>query len=360
MSVDWFYNDIIANVFNLYANVVSGLTVPLGPIVWYIIIAQSKSLGRFKWFLLNHSFWSFAFMIMVILFRPIILLPAGAFYCSSGIFRETSVTSSIVTFLGALSMVVMSLGGICMSLCYRYFGLFPGKIKTICHSIPMILFFFFLHGIFLFTIVYHGGKAIRVPQTTMVEQALNFSEYLGPFIHERTFFFISEEIHLVPDILVVILLSVLTVVFIGVIILMKRELRKVLKTDIQRMLIISCIAQVLVTLIFEFLPFFFLFLSLIVKIPYSGPIMEVMEILALTHTFAEYCVTLYFVLPYRRFIRKKLEFIGNITRVKFLSKLRNTMLNFNPETTQIQTFSSEIPTNYLLKLNSIKTINRCF
>ncbi|KAE9548543.1 hypothetical protein FO519_008246 [Halicephalobus sp. NKZ332] len=265
MDSNNFYDPVIADIFLIYSSIIGIVTVAIAPVHFYIVLTRSKTLGRFKWFILNHSFWCLLFTLSVVIIKPVILLDAASGFLG-GIFRNTSKQTTIVALFVILSLAIMSVGGICMTLAYRYFGLFPGKIRETCQSLPMICFLGALHLIFIFLLGFFGGKVVNIPQEVMVEQALNYSIYLEPFVHEKTFVFISEEIHM-----------------------------------------ISIIAQALVTLVFELLPFTFLFACIKFKIPNSGPTTEVLEIFAVTHTIVEYCITLYFVLPYRRFVKRKIR-----------------------------------------------------
>ncbi|KAE9548541.1 hypothetical protein FO519_008244, partial [Halicephalobus sp. NKZ332] len=124
-------------------------------------------------------------------------------------------------------------------------------------------------------------KAVNIPQETMVQYALNFSADLEPFVHENTFVFIPEEVYSVSAIFVMVLFIGLTIAFWIVIYILKKELSSLLNSDIQRTLVIAVISQFMVIQFFQLIPFFFFFASLEFRIPNSGAIAEVAEILVI-------------------------------------------------------------------------------
>ena len=311
-----FFNLTISHIFIIYTNYITLVTLLITPIYFYIVLTQSSNLKTYKWFILNHSFWCLCFLLSVAIVKPILLLYCGCGF-QTGMFRETSTATTIWTLIIVLGLAIMSVGGVCMSLSYRYFGLFPGKVKTICRSLPMQCFFIALHILIWIILILCATAIMKIPRETMIQQALEFNPELEPFTHEKSFMFVPESVYTIAAIAVLILLAFLTIVYLGAIYLLKKELMSKLRSELQKNLIISVIAQVSVTLIFEFSGYVFLFLSLMFKIPNSGPAMEVFEILMVSHTFIEYCVTLYFVLPYRRFILKKLYTVKNLFENNF-------------------------------------------
>ena len=304
-----FFNPTVSHIFTTYASYIAAITVLISPIYFYILLTQSSKLNTYKWLILNHSFWCFSFLLSFASVKPVVLLYCGCGF-QTGVFRETSVITTIWALIAVLGCSIMSIVGVSMSLSYRYFGLFPGKVKTICHSPPMYCFFIAVHILLWILLIVCVIQLTKVPQETMIQQALEFSPELQPFTNEKTFIFLSEEIYKVASIIVLIVLVGFTMLFIFMMYLLKKELMSKLRSELQKNLIISVIAQVSVTLIFEFNAYIFLFSSIIFRIPNSGLFTEILEMLVVSHTFMEYCVTLYFVLPYRKFILKKLNAIS--------------------------------------------------
>ena len=329
MTTETFYNPLIVDILSIYSSIIGGITIAIAPIHFYIILTQSKVLGRFKWFIINHSFWCFLFTLSLVITKPVLLLSAASGFLA-GVFRETSSQITAIVLFIVLSLAIMSIGGICMTLAYRYFGLFPGRIADACQSIWMIIFLLGVHIFFIVLLILFGIRATSVPQEVMIQQALNYNIGLEPFTKEKTFLFVHEEIHGIPDIFVMTMISIIILTFLVLVYLLYRELPSLMKVEVQRALVISIMVQALVTVMFELLPFTFLFACIKFKISNSGSTMEIFEMFAVTHTLMEYCITLYFVLPYRRFIRRQISGFGrmfkkspqeNTTRVSHNSKI---------------------------------------
>ncbi|KAE9548544.1 hypothetical protein FO519_008247 [Halicephalobus sp. NKZ332] len=306
MTENQYFSSKVATIAINYSNVIGVITASVTPIYFYILLTQSSTLKKYKWFLLNHSFWCFCFLLSCVIVKPVLLLHAPCGF-QVGIFRETSKDASVIALIVVFGLALMSVGGICMTLTYRYFGLFYGKIKTVCRSRSMYVLFVFLHLVFWIILLLCTLAIINIPQEVMIQQALQFDPELEPFTHEKTFMFIPEDIYNLAAIILLIAIICVLVVVTVFIYLIKKELMSKLRTEHQKNLIKSIIAQFIIAFVFQVCPFTFTFLSPPLKIPNSGPIMEIMEMLGVSYTLAEYCVTLYFVLPYRRYISKKLD-----------------------------------------------------
>lgn len=77
--LEYFYIESITT-FNYYFTTFAGaITITIAPFYLYILLTQSKSLGTYKWFLLNHSIWSICSEITLVLTKPCTLMPGGIF-----------------------------------------------------------------------------------------------------------------------------------------------------------------------------------------------------------------------------------------------------------------------------------------
>lgn len=322
------FNSTIYTIVLYYINIIGAITISIAPAYFYILLTQSGSLKRFKWFLLNHSFWCLSFLISFIIFKPVLLLPAPCGFQNS-IFRNTSMGASVVGLGIVFGLGIMSVGGVCTSIIYRYFGLFNGIIEMICHSIPMYIFTIFVHCVALIILFICTAAIAGTSQESMIEQAIEFDPELEPFTHEKTFMFVSETIYKTGAIMILAIIICFIILLLVLVYLLQNKLVSKLRNEHQRNLIMSVIVQLTVTVTLQFCPFCFLFLSMVLKIPNSGVIMEFMELLIASHTFVEYCITLYFVSPYRNYISEKLdklkEILKDLISIKDL-KLRKLQL----------------------------------
>ena len=77
--LEYFYIESIT-IFNYYFTTIAGaITIAIAPFYFYIVLTQSKNLGTYKWFLLNHSIWAICFEIGISLTKPCLLVPAGKY-----------------------------------------------------------------------------------------------------------------------------------------------------------------------------------------------------------------------------------------------------------------------------------------
>ena len=176
---------------------------------------------------------------------------------------------------------------------------------------------------------------INILQKGMIQQTIEFSLDLEQFTHERTFIFISEDIHDIPCIIIFFSLISFIMIFVATIYLTKRELGSLIRNEFQKTLIVSIIAQLIAVIILELVQFLFFVSAVKLKILHSGPLVEFMTLLEFSHSFLDYYVTLYFVLPCRNYVGRKLELVRRIfdrlflrNRV-FVVKSISTNVNFS-------------------------------
>ena len=319
-----FFSAITSIIYNTYFNVIGGITISVAPFYFYILLTQSETLKNFKWFIINHSFWCLCLLLSFVIFKPILLLNAPCGFLL-GIFRDTSMKSTIIALITMFGLAIMSIGGVCMTLIYRYFGLFPGKIKAVFYSLPMYIFLGTLYSMLWVLLGVIAKIIMNASQEDMIREAIELNPELEPFTHEKTFMSIPPYIFEIGSVVALTMLTLIGISFLVLIYLLKKELLSKLRTKQHKNLVRSVIAQVTVTLCFEFCPFYFLFSSVFIKIPYAGPAMQGMDMFLATHTLIEYCVTLYFVLPYRKYVSRKLNMVNKIWKAIF--RKTNTVIS---------------------------------
>ncbi|KAE9547650.1 hypothetical protein FO519_009140 [Halicephalobus sp. NKZ332] len=169
-------------------------------------------------------------------------------------------------------------------------------------------------------------SVIDIPQERMIQQALEFSPDLEPFTHDKTFIFTPKDVYGISAIMSLAVLAGFTTIFLVLMYLLKKELISQIRSEHQKNLIMSVIAQVTVT------------------IPNSGPVIEVLEMLGISHTLVEYCVTLYFVAPYRRYVWMKFntvkETLNRVLLKKDVMPPQSISIVYSNMCRDIQTFGS--------------------
>ena len=185
---------------------------------------------------------------------------------------NTSLTLATIENYSLLLLAVMA-GGMITTGNYRYFRLYPGKVRdmslnsAICplRLYPRFLPIFCCYQV-LIILQYHNTKGTGCEHrvgTTYQYYHILFIPYI-----------------FVLGCLLLTTLLLLTLVFIVLLIFLKKTISAFLKFNAWRSLIMSAIVQIIITLLFCFLSFFFL----------------------VFRCLTEYITTLYLILLYRRYI----------------------------------------------------------
>lgn len=132
---EYFYSPLAAKIYHSYLWIITILLLAILPLYIYVILTQSKTLGTYKWFLLNHTIWSILFTFEISLTRPILLYPALAGYSESVFVRDSSSFISEIIWVGfILITAVFVTGGCIMTLVYRYAVIFKNKTGFLSSS----------------------------------------------------------------------------------------------------------------------------------------------------------------------------------------------------------------------------------
>ncbi|KAE9554634.1 hypothetical protein FO519_002194 [Halicephalobus sp. NKZ332] len=307
----YFYNEEIKNIYVTLCNIFTVITISITPFHIYIVLTKSNSLGNFKWLLLNHSIWCILYELLWSFARPVLLFPAVSIYFLDPLNFFDSLLKGIIIFGLILFVGILSSGGICMTLAFRYMNIFPGPMNKLLASKNSLIFYISLHlGVLLF--LFYTGYLIKdITHEKMVSNALNYSNSLIIFIDYPTFGFLYKELLLIPTvftILILVIAAVCCLVGTGFLIREFVHLDDTVAKH-QKMLILSCAVQVFISMIFQVFPFTVMFLFVLLELPYTGPIAEVIECFIVCHASLEVLSTWYFVGPYRKFWKKKFEII---------------------------------------------------
>ncbi|KAE9553581.1 hypothetical protein FO519_003221 [Halicephalobus sp. NKZ332] len=267
------FDDTTTVILETIADMNVYLAVALAPFQFFIILTQSNNLGGFKWLILNHSFWCLLLSFSGIAIKPVMLGGFSAYYCD-GYIKNTSSSIAVIAIQVFQCFAMMAGGGVIMTVNFRYFGLYPGRIKDICYSAKSAAFWIAVHLLFIFICINGCYQILKIPYEVRLERALNASLELEPYTKLQTFVFIPYE-----------------------------------TTNVN--LMVLAIVQIIVTILFVLMPFGWMAFYLLFQIKIGGRIMLLCEAFVASHAFVEYVTTLYVVLPYRRYIIRKYRFIRN-------------------------------------------------
>ncbi|KAE9548205.1 hypothetical protein FO519_008585 [Halicephalobus sp. NKZ332] len=285
----------VTNFNIIFTTITAAITVLIAPFYLYIIVTQSKSLGNYRFFLLNHSIWSICAEISFSLTKPCMLMPCAAGFILGPLGKIGGVNLTSYFFLSDCLLMLFTIAGMTMSLVYRYTNIFPGIVKKI--------------GTSRWTI-FMTGKLFGFDHDTMARKAIEFSPVLSRFVDEPTFM-LSDKDFIFPIALGMwITLTIVSTSFIIVAVALVFELARnkytVRNLALQRALILSCIIQIGITFVFLLIPVMVFFYCLTYGISYAGPITMISLCVLSLHAIMEMLATTYFVLPYRRFVLRKL------------------------------------------------------
>ena len=311
-------------IYQYYSTFTLLLTWMLAPLTFYVILTQSRSLGSVKWLLLNHSFWCLMLETLLGTVKPVLLGEIAGGY-SIGVFRNADFHSSALTSLFCLVFVIFSIGGLLMTIQNRYATIFDIYILRELLKTKNLLV---ITGILYVSMTAISFIAVVPTLFIRVEQIYQWArEYdadLAVLFSHPTFFMIPSE---TLDNFILISLSILTIIIILCIIsgigfiyfLQSVNIKIALKRKVQRSVMLSAAVQILLTVFFLFIPVFMFFFYIRFRIKHSTKWIQVFTFMLTSHCFLDYTATLYFVLPYRRFIRERL-FIKRILNSRTVQK----------------------------------------
>ena len=318
-------------IYQHYSTFTLCITWALFPLVFYIILTQSKSLGPIKWLFLNQSFWCLMLETLVGIVKPVLLGEVAAGY-SGGFFKANDFRYSAITGLLCLLFIYLSLHGLTITILNRYATLFDVKFLTKFAKLKSIIITAaILHlcvGILCFISVL---PRMFIDARQIHKWAMEYDAQLVQFFNEPTFFVIPHEITDAPTMIAMILVIVANVLCIisGVtfmVSLKSMKTKTALDKKLQRSVLLSVIVQILLTIVFLFLPVFMFFFYMTFKIQYSGRSMQIFMCMMTSHCFLDYISTLYFVLPYKKFIMNQLSSVSKLSKIFTRVKYKNNQI----------------------------------
>uniref|UniRef100_A0A7E4ZRR6 G_PROTEIN_RECEP_F1_2 domain-containing protein n=1 Tax=Panagrellus redivivus TaxID=6233 RepID=A0A7E4ZRR6_PANRE len=283
------------------------VSIVLSIFVNYVILTQSKTLGTYKYYIINQTVWSQLFEIGMILYNPVVLMPYIAGY-SGGIFRSFGTyESSAIAITVGFCLYYCALFGAILSFINRYILAFRPESKKYLESKYTFAYIAWLHGgacagiaIFLLTTAPRGSTVRQV-----VDQETHGA--LNEYLSEPTFVYFQDINGSARAILLfcalvilgfLLLFSLVVIWFIANVFIYKRKATSI--TKLSRSLIICSLVQLLLCVVFLFCPYIIGVGSLALRLENGDFVNALCGIVSL-HGTADILSTLYFIVPYRKF-----------------------------------------------------------
>ena len=300
--------------YQYYSSFALCITWILAPLTFYIILTQSKSLGPIKWLFLNHSFWCLILETTIGIIKPVVLGDVAAGY-NIGLLKNTGFQSSAITALLCLLFVFFSVGGLFMTIQNRYATIFDINILEKLSKGTNLLIAAIVIYVSMTLISCISVLPIFFIEVDQVHKwAKEYDTNLVLLFNQSTFFFIPHEminVIVMISLILIILFAILCIVSGVMFIFYFRymEIKTTRNKKIQKSVSLSALVQIFLTIFFLFIPVIIFFFNIEFKIRNSGKWMQVLMCVVTSHCFLDYIATLYFVLPYRRFLVNMISWI---------------------------------------------------
>uniref|UniRef100_A0A7E4ZSE9 Serpentine Receptor, class J n=1 Tax=Panagrellus redivivus TaxID=6233 RepID=A0A7E4ZSE9_PANRE len=320
-----FFTDRTSTLFPILA-----ISIILGLFLDYVILTQSKSLGTFKYYVLNQSIWAQLFEVLMILLNPVFLTPYFAGYMG-GIFRNTAgyAATSAVSAL-CFSLFFNNILGTILSLVNRYILTFHPEWRkylenkiTISVIVAFHVFMYAMDVYFYFT----------APENSDVGRNMAINETknaLKKYYNEPTFIYSSEQGGEARKIWIILfaivfglsfILLTSAAIFIRNVLVFRRKKGVVSRTSFY--LLISAVVQVVLCVVFLFIPIGWLALAYALNIQNRANLTNGLIMLVSIYGTVDTITTLYFIMPYRKFC---LRLIGQNLRSRKISMTSQELL----------------------------------
>uniref|UniRef100_A0A7E4VGW1 Serpentine Receptor, class T n=1 Tax=Panagrellus redivivus TaxID=6233 RepID=A0A7E4VGW1_PANRE len=284
--------------------VIFGTTsIILGIIGFYVILTQSKSLGNFKYYLINQTIWAQLFELAVLLLYPAALAPFPAYYMKGLLRNYLSYKSTVVFYVIWCGMYVNVQLGTVLSLMNRYISVFIPTYRKFTESKYAIIFIALIHIFFYVMLALAYGKTAE-NELIIREKAHNKSYgILDPYFIEPSFVYVevnrkANTVIFYSNVTITLAL-ILSIVFFIVSVIFHRKKAHIL-TKTATSLVVLSLAQAVIAVIFLLVPATFLIIAHLFSIPNTGYTISVLQSFYNFHSTADIICMLYCIVPYRR------------------------------------------------------------
>lgn len=306
--LEFIYDDNFISIFyEIYSTVTLIVCYLLSPVIFYIILTQSKSLDNLKYILLNQAFWCLCLETLVGLVKPVILSPYPGGY-QIGFFSEIGdyYLSAYLTIF-CLIFTANSIISLLIAIFSRYLIIFPSRFQHIFNrkdTYVVLALFYISLDVVCFIGVY---KEIRKDNTTLYRDPVRDNQDLQQFFDRPTWFYtnrVSIKKFALFGFIIVTFFIVFSIVIIVMFLYQIQDHTKKfsINNSIQRSLIINCVSETIVTIVFLVLPFLFLLMFMTFEIQHTATSLTVLFCVLSTHCLADFIMILVSITPYRRWI----------------------------------------------------------
>uniref|UniRef100_A0A7E4V7E8 7TM GPCR serpentine receptor class x (Srx) domain-containing protein n=1 Tax=Panagrellus redivivus TaxID=6233 RepID=A0A7E4V7E8_PANRE len=166
-------------------------SIILGIIGFYVILTQSKSLGNFKYYLINQTIWAQLFELAVLLLYPGALAPFPAYYMKGLLRNYLSYKSTVVCYVIWCGLYVNVQLGTVLSLMNRYISVFIPTYRRLTENKYAVMFMALIH-IFLYVVLAIAYGSTAENEILMRQKAHDDSRgILDPFFAEQSFVYVE-------------------------------------------------------------------------------------------------------------------------------------------------------------------------
>uniref|UniRef100_A0A7E4VA50 Serpentine receptor class gamma n=1 Tax=Panagrellus redivivus TaxID=6233 RepID=A0A7E4VA50_PANRE len=277
-------NDKIVIIF-------SSASIILGIIGFYVILTQSKTLGNFKYYLINQTIWAQLFEIAVLLFYPVALAPFPAFYMKGLLQNYLSYKPTTYLYVIWCGLYVNVQLGTVLSLMNRYISVFIPNYRKFTENKYAVTFVALIH-LFLYVMLAIAYGTTADDEIAIREKAHNETHgVLDRFFDEPSFVYVqlnkkANTILFYSNATIALALILSTVFFIVSVLCNRKKAHILTKTGAS--LVVLSLAQAVIAVIFLLVPASF---SIIAHSFYNF------------HSTADIICMLYCIVPYRRYCK---------------------------------------------------------
>ncbi|KAE9551628.1 hypothetical protein FO519_005156 [Halicephalobus sp. NKZ332] len=335
-------NSILVKFYISFSYIALTVTLLLAPIVFYVILTQSKQIGNFKWLILNHTVWCFCQEVVLGIVKFVPLSPYTAVY-QAGYFSETNFQNSVIFVIIFLILTINSVMGVIMTMFTRYTVLFPAQWQQIVYRKETYFLLFVSHIIFNTTVAVAVLPSLRFSKIELYEEPMkadpefenfvnltsffymdymiqsNYNEVyinvinkdrdLEPFVVEPSFGYIDKETFIGAVYATVIMITFIYIACGVVVTIFLYQVNINYKKNniinkLQRSLTINALVQMFLFCIFLMLPPYFLLIFICFNIENTSAIMIILVSMDCIHFPVDVLATFYFVSPYKKFVRE--------------------------------------------------------
>ena len=155
----------VVEIFGIASKISFVLSCFSFPLMVYLILFQAKTMGYYKWFLLNCVCWGFLADLWLTLTQPITLSPMAAGYFNGPI---ANIVGGIPQFIILFSLYVQKSFALFLALIYRRAQLSLGRLNELFDKPKFLLFFAGFHHIvvngIMITPVLFWVPEVRLPK----------------------------------------------------------------------------------------------------------------------------------------------------------------------------------------------------